>query len=338
MMRRNFPSLFPFLQKERRSSTGRNSSRRVQTNICLSFTICSLLLSGCGAYLVRNPSVAQLTSTSVSISPGTAQITAGQSLEFAATVSGNSNKLVTWAVNGLIGGSLATGIISSSGLYLTPSPVPAGASVTVTATSVADASQSATATVTIQNTVTVSPSSVTLALGTTQQLTATVNGIASIQVVWMVGGIPGGSAASGTISASGIYTAPALVPGSAVTVAAVDASDSLAYATATLSIVDPAVAGAHDQWLSGVAEAAASYGCTDVSVQQEETESIPDVIDRFGQSASEGSCLVLWPISTDPTVTLYSLAWGGTIDGKDIFYISDISQMRIWNSIEATGN
>ena len=280
----------------------------------------------------------QLTSTNVTISPGTAQITAGQSLDFVATVSGNSNTLVTWAVNGRIGGSSATGIVSSSGLYLTPSSVPAGGSVTVTATSVADASQSATATVTIQNTVTVSPTTVSLALETTQQLTATLNGIASSQVVWMVGGVPGGNATSGTISAGGLYTAPAVVPGSTVTVTAVDASDSLASASATLSIFDPAVAAANNQWLSGVAEAATSYGCTDVSVQQEETESIPDVIVRFGQSASEGSCLVLWPISTDPAEIRYSLAWGGTIDGKDIFYISDISQMRIWNSIEVTGN
>jgi len=156
--------------------------------------------------------------------------------------------------------------------------------------------------------------------------------------LWVVGGVPGGSAAWGTISASGLYTAPEVVPSSTVMVTAVDASDSLASATAMLSILDPAIAAASDQWLAGVAEAAASDGCTDVSVQQEEAESIPDVIVRFGQSASEGSCLVLWPISTDPSVNLYSLAWGGTIDGKDIFYISDISQMRIWNSIEVTGN
>jgi len=287
---------------------------------------------------VRNPSVAQPNSTIVSISPGTAQIAAGQSLEFVANVSGNSNTLVSWAVNGFVGGSPATGIVSPSGLYVTPSPAPAGGSVTVTATSVADASQSATATVTIQNTVTVSPASVSLAIGTTQQLTATVNGIALSQVIWMVGAVPGGNATSGTISASGLYTAPAVVPGSTMTVTAVDTSDSLASATATLSIFDPAIAAANDQWLSGVAEAAASDGCTDVSVQQDGTESIPDVIVRFGQSASEGSCLVLWPISTDPSVNLYSLAWGGTINGKDIFYISDISQMRIWNSIEVTGN
>ena len=241
-------------------------------------------------------------------------------------------------MNGVTGGSPATGLISSAGLYLTPSPALAGGSVTVTATSVADASQSATATVTIQNAVTVSPSSVTLAIGTTQQLTATVNDVASAQVVWMVGGMPGGSAASGTISATGLYTAPQAVPSSTVTVTAADASDSKAFATATLSIVDPAVAAGKDQWLSGVAEAAASDGCTDVTVQQEETESISGVLDRFGRTASEGSCLVLWPISTDPSATVYSLAWGGTIDGKDIFYISDVSEMRIWNSVDVTGN
>jgi hypothetical protein len=210
--------------------------------------------------------------------------------------------------------------------------------VTVTATSVANGRQSASATVTIQNTVAVSPASVSLAIGTTQQFTATVNDLANSQVVWSAGGIPGGNATFGTISANGLYTAPSVAMSSAVAITASDALDSLASATATISVFDPAVVAAHDLWLTGVADAAASYGCKDASVQQQATESIAEVVNRFGLTAGEGSCLVLWPISTNPEVTRYSFAWGGLIDGKDILYISDVSQMMIWNGEEATGN
>jgi hypothetical protein len=263
---------------------------------------------------------------------------AGQSVQFAAAVSGNTDSLVSWAVNGVNGGAPATGTVSSAGLYLAPSNAPVAGTVTITATSVVDGSQSASAIVTIQNTVAVSPATISLAIGTTQQFTATVNGQANSQVVWAAGGTPGGNAAFGTISASGLYTAPSVIPSSNVTITAVDASDSQASATASIGFFDPTAVAAHYQWLSDVANAAASYGCTDISVQQQPTESITDVIDRFGQTASEGSCLVLWPISTDPEVIRYSFAWGGTVDSKDILFISDVSQMRIWNGEAATGN
>jgi hypothetical protein len=210
--------------------------------------------------------------------------------------------------------------------------------VTVSATSVADNSQSASATVTVQNTIAISPGSVSLAIGTAQQFTATVNGIANAPVVWSAGGIPNGNATFGTISMSGLYTAPASALSSSVTITAVDASDSLISASATVSIFNPAVVAGHNQWLAGVAEAAAADGCADISVQQQPTESIAEAINRFGLNASAGSCLVLWPISTYPEVIRYSLAWGGTIDGKDILYLSDVSQMRIWNGIEVAVN
>lgn len=45
-----------------------------------------------------------------------------------------------------------------------------------------------------------------------QQFKATINGAASSAVTWMVNGIPGGAPMIGTISPSGLYTAPADVP------------------------------------------------------------------------------------------------------------------------------
>ena len=49
-------------------------------------------------------------------------------------------------------------------------------------------------------------------LGTTSQLTATVTSAANTSVSWAVNGTPGGSVATGTISATGLYTAPATLP------------------------------------------------------------------------------------------------------------------------------
>ncbi len=57
--------------------------------------------------------------------------------------------------------------------------------------------------------ISVSPSSATLAPGGTQQFTATVSGTTNTAVTWAVDGMYGGNTTVGTISSSGLYTAPA---------------------------------------------------------------------------------------------------------------------------------
>src|ERR1700730_18478694 len=89
--------------------------------------------------------------TSVSITPTTANIRAGDSFQFTASVSGNSNTSVTWAVKGTAGGSSAIGTISSSGTYTAPWPLPSPNTLTITATSVASGSANASSAVTLLN-------------------------------------------------------------------------------------------------------------------------------------------------------------------------------------------
>jgi hypothetical protein len=100
----------------------------------------------------------------VAVSPPTANVRAGAAQSFSATVTGSSNTSVTWQVNGVAGGSAATGTISSSGAYTAPNTVPASNTVTVGAMSSADTSASGSSTVTLQNPVPVlagiAPSSV----------------------------------------------------------------------------------------------------------------------------------------------------------------------------------
>lgn len=58
-------------------------------------------------------------------------------------------------------------------------------------------------------TVAVSPAQVSLPTNGTQQFTASVSGSSDQNVIWLVNGVAGGAPGLGTISASGIYTAPA---------------------------------------------------------------------------------------------------------------------------------
>src|SRR6202007_121781 len=119
--------------------------------------------------------------------------------------------------------------------------VPSPATVTVTAVSQADPTKSASAQVTITAvpvvSVTISPTSATVATGGTQQFTATVQNASNAAVTWQVNGVAGGNATVGTISSSGLYTAPAAVPSPAtVTVTAVSQPDPTKSASAQVAI------------------------------------------------------------------------------------------------------
>jgi len=53
---------------------------------------------------------------------------------------------------------------------------------------------------------------ITAPLGGTRQFTATVSGLANPAVTWLAGNVAGGNSTLGTISATGLYTAPASMP------------------------------------------------------------------------------------------------------------------------------
>jgi hypothetical protein len=70
-------------------------------------------------------------------------------------------------------------------------------------------------------TVTVSPATANVQEGSQQQFTATVTNTSDTAVTWQVNGVTGGNATVGTISSTGLYTAPAVIPSPAsVTVTA----------------------------------------------------------------------------------------------------------------------
>ncbi|MFZ0521088.1 MAG: hypothetical protein WAL95_08700 [Candidatus Acidiferrales bacterium] len=86
-------------------------------------------------------------------------------------------------------------------------------------------------------TVSVQPPTANLALGQSQQFQATVTGSSNDAVSWNVNGIAGGNSTSGTVSASGLYTAPAALPNPTnVTVTAVSQADAQASGSATVTL------------------------------------------------------------------------------------------------------
>lgn len=90
--------------------------------------------------------------------------------------------------------------------------------------------------------ISISPTSATLTTSATQQFTAKVQNASNTGVNWQVNGFAGGNSTIGTISSSGLYTAPATIPPSgSVTITAVSAANSGETATATVTFAAPIV-------------------------------------------------------------------------------------------------
>jgi hypothetical protein len=89
-------------------------------------------------------------------------------------------------------------------------------------------------------TVSISPNSANVRLGASQQFNALVTGSANISVNWFVNGASGGSAMTGTINSTGMYTSPASLPSpNTATVKAVSAADSNISASITVTLLNP---------------------------------------------------------------------------------------------------
>jgi hypothetical protein len=86
-------------------------------------------------------------------------------------------------------------------------------------------------------TVSVTPATATVPLGGTKAFVATVTGSSDLGVIWKVDGTPGGTAASGTVDASGNYTAPRAMPASStITITAVSHFDPGSSSSSTITV------------------------------------------------------------------------------------------------------
>ena len=99
------------------------------------------------------------------------------------------------------------------------------------------ASSSSSPSTTVPIAVSISPSSASLPVQSTQHFKATVTGTINTSVQWEVNRVAGGNSSVGTISSTGLYTAPAVVPAQpTVQVSAVSQANNSISASASLTI------------------------------------------------------------------------------------------------------
>ncbi len=199
------------------------------------------------ATLLANPQISgsatvtitPVSTISVSVLPTSATLGTGAQQQFTATVSGTNNQAVTWSISGIGCYQNICGTIDQTGLYTAPPIVPNPSYLNVVATSQADPSKYATATVVVvaEVTVTISPTTATVTEGGQQQFTATVVGSQNRGVTWSVSGAGCSGAACGTVTSTGLYTAPNNLPiPPTVAVTATSQADPSKYASATVTI------------------------------------------------------------------------------------------------------
>lgn len=213
----------------------------------LAITILALL-AGCSAG--SNTSGGSTSTTSppitVAVSPATISLNGNGTQTFTAAVSNDSaNAGVTWSIGSGVG-TLSTSS-STSVTYTAPAAGSAAGAVTLTATSKSDTSKSAAAAITL-NAATTTPTITSVSAscnptsvetGATSQCAATVTGTGSYSsaVSWSVSGVQGGNSSVGTISTTGVYTAPSAVPSkNPVSVTATSTQDTTKSGSASVTI------------------------------------------------------------------------------------------------------
>ena len=110
-------------------------------------------LAGCAGVLSGNSSPKQQPGQplQLTVTPATATLRGGDTQLFAAQASDGSSPSLTWSVNGVTGGSAATGTISTTGLYAAPQFPPAANSITIGVAETSNSAVTASSPVTLQN-------------------------------------------------------------------------------------------------------------------------------------------------------------------------------------------
>jgi hypothetical protein len=256
----------------------------------------------------------------VSVSPQSMPVELGAARSFTATVNsaGNPDRTVNWIVSGTGCAGSACGAIDSSGTYTAPQILTAPPSVSVTAISVADPAKSGVAAITVTSSFSLAvtgPSSVNAAASAsyTATLTPAANSNPSRTIAWSVSGSGCSGATCGSISQSGVYTAPTFPPSPATVQVTgtplADPSKATGLTVAILSTVSVAITPTAATVSLGSTQAfsAVVTGAQDMTVTW-------DVNGVVGGNATAGTIV---NSQTDPNDTTYaaplSLPAGGTV-------------------------
>jgi hypothetical protein len=165
----------------------------------------------------------------IAVTPSSISVGAGQSATFQASIGGTYNTSVSWSVSPPVG-------TIANGMYKAPAIVSALQTIILTAASLADPSKTAQSSITLTpnaTSISVSPAQTTLGPSASEQFTATIEGGTSA-VVWSI------SPNVGSISPSGLYTAPSTASGQqTVLITAGISADPTKKASALVTLAGP---------------------------------------------------------------------------------------------------
>ena len=113
------------------------------------FLLSALLFAGCAQFVHDTGGGGG--GFTLTVSPTNTTVRGTGSQQFTATTSDGSNPALTWSVNGVVGGSAATGTISAAGMYTAPEFPPTNNSITIAAAESSDSSKSGSTALTLQN-------------------------------------------------------------------------------------------------------------------------------------------------------------------------------------------
>jgi YD repeat-containing protein len=163
---------------------------------------------------------------------------------FDATPSGNAVRF---------NGTLATVTEAAPNRLVTS--VPSGATTGSITVTVATNTATSPSVFTIGNALAITPAIATVWMSGTIQFEATENGVPTTAVTWAVNGVTGGDASIGTISTTGLYSAPSRpLQDTTVTVTAVQVEDPASSASATVTVLYAGIGAASTSVSVGFAE------------------------------------------------------------------------------------
>jgi len=168
----------------------------------------------------------------LSVSPATVTMATSSTQQFTATATGATAPPLTWSVDTVVGGNATVGTITTTGLYTSPTQT-GNHTISAAITGFPAITNSATVSVFV---FTVTPATATIAPSSQQQFTATIQGLNNTSVTWSVDKVNGGNSTTGTITAGGLYTAPAAIGAHVVTATSVQ--DPTVKVSAALTVIN----------------------------------------------------------------------------------------------------
>ena len=306
------------------------------------------LISASAAVTVSALGSTVVTITNPSVPP---TVPAGQTQSFQSNVAGVSDTTVSWEVDAIPGGNANLGTIKTeakgAAVYTAPENVVNPFQVIVTAVSNAQPAAQASILVNVipaqKVTVTVTADECTntdaIPINTSTTFTAQISGLNNQDVTWQVNQITGGNSTVGTITPTGVYTAPATVPAPAtVTISAVPVADPLAVGKEPVTIslkavtkvtLTPTSASVEVDQGQDFTATVAGMGSSGVAVtwnvnNENGGDSIIGTIDPGSSSGCEDTTQYLAPISvpSPPTVTVTAVASDQTVSNGALVTIT----------------